>query len=194
MARRISFIRHGKAVPAAQGQNDIDRLLSEVGQKQATARREKLDGTTFDLVLSSPAPRAYDTGVIVSGRQKSEIVVIDELYPDPNDNGLGQQIDVLFNLPELGYKPVADYLAKAGGKAVTDWGYDAWALVEQEASGTEGHVAVFGHAVCLPAIGMAVCFGSDALVNHIADLNLGECEGFTIVFDNGTPVSVETIR
>ena len=194
--RKIIFVRHGKAVAAAEGQKDIDRLLGEVGIGQAKARAEKLAGVKFDLVLSSPAPRAHKTGVLVTGKPENEIVVVDALYPAPDDGDIGTQLDVLFNL--LGYKPVADYLAAKDGDVLMDWAYDAHVMCDVAISQSNRDpevVGVFGHAVCLPALGMVFCEGNSALVKAIEKMNLGECEGFAISFnENERPFMVEEIR
>ncbi len=189
---RISFFRHGKAVKADPNQSDLDRVLSAVGQEQARALRKKLGGRKFDLVLSSPAWRAVHTAVLVTG---DEIGLVPELYPDPKDGGVGTEIDRLANLPHLGYCEVARYLNEEGGDVVTDWGRSVWESVkDKEINAEYTDIAIFGHAVCLQALGMAACEDNPGLVEKIGMINLGECEGFVVTFDeDANPESVELV-
>jgi broad specificity phosphatase PhoE len=193
---RISFIRHGKANKPSPDQRDLDRVLSEVGQGQAYALRGKLNGAKFDFVLSSPADRAVDTGVIVASVTKESIVIVPELYPNPHDGGVGTAIDNLFTMPHLGYCPVVNYLNEEGGDVVTDWACSVWvSILENEIADNHAEVAIFGHAVCLPALGMAACGENQKLVEQIATINLGECEGFVISFgEDKWPESVDLIH
>jgi hypothetical protein len=191
--RQIFFIRHGKADKQAEGQPDISRALNDIGIGQATARGEKLKHVKFDQVLSSPAPRARKTAALVTGKPEDEIVTVEVLYPDPNDGGIGTSLDSVLN--RIGYAPVSSYLKDAEGKEIMDWAYDAFAMSDVAiGNGNPEVVAIFGHAVCLPALGMVFCEGT-LLTKTIEDFNLGECEGFVISFgSNGTPYAVEQIR
>ena len=100
---------------------------------------------------------------------------------------------MLFN--KIGYKPVADYLKEDDGKVVMEWAERAWGHTNAiiESYGNPDTVAVFGHAVCLQALGMQICSDNDLLNfrSMIADLNLGECEGFVLTIEDGKVVDLE---
>lgn len=196
--RKIRFIRHGKAVAAGEGQKDIDRVLGEVGIHQAKTRWQKMNGTDFGLVISSPAPRAWGTGEIVTSRTKRDMVIVDSLYPAPDDGAVGQRLDALFNMKHLGYAPVSAYLKEVDGACVTEWAETAWKDCAEKI-GTDGKpafITVFGHAVCLPALGMQLCTADDLLDFKalIANINLGECEGYALTVENGRVTGLELIR
>ncbi|MDE2148926.1 MAG: histidine phosphatase family protein [Gammaproteobacteria bacterium] len=61
--RRLTLIRHAKAVPAGPGQPDFDRPLAQRGQRDARRMAEHLlDRFERPLwLVSSPAPRALAT-------------------------------------------------------------------------------------------------------------------------------------
>ena len=191
---KLIFVRHGKALPAGEGDKDIDRPLGEVGHSQAKSRRKALITTAIDYVISSPARRARETAKIVTG--KSKIATVTALYPDPHDGGTGTRLDVLFNKPDLGYCAVGKYLVAEDGECVTEWATQAWAHTKAmiDSYGNPDVIAIFGHAVCLPALGMQVCTDGDLLNfrSMIADMNLGECEGFALTVEDGKVVDLET--
>lgn len=196
--RKIVFVRHGKALAAGEDGRDINRVLGEKGIAQAVSRKKQMGDIVFDLVLSSPAPRAHKTAAIVTGKPKNHIVVVEALYPQPDDGGIGTAIDKLFNRPHLGYAPVSKYEAEPNGEGdvLMDWAYDAYTMCDIAIgrAGKNETVGIFGHAVCLPATGMAFCDGYPKLVDVIKEINLKECEGFVINFDDaGHPVSVDMI-
>jgi broad specificity phosphatase PhoE len=196
---RITFIRHGKADKAKR---DIERPLSEVGRNQAEALHARLNAvgarydTEFDHVISSPAPRAYDTAAIVTGWEKNKIARLETLYPDPTDCDLGSRLDVLFNKPHLGYCPPIRYLNEVGGSVCVEWAVYAQQELEAELSkfSTAKNVAIFGHAVCLQLLAMQLAKTRDQCVLALAQMQLSECEGFVMKFDDdGNAVSVEKI-
>jgi hypothetical protein len=194
--RRIYFIRHGKAVKTAEGMKDVERPLTEVGIQQAKARHEKLSGVTFDLVLSSPASRAQDTAQFVTRKNRTGLVVIESLYPDPLDGGIGTTLEVAFN--RLGHAPVRKYLADEEGKQIMLLARDAWDDCDVQmhvASKDDPDVTgIFGHEVCLQALGMVLCETDEHLVAELADLEIGECEGFLVNLDGDLTVSIEVVK
>jgi broad specificity phosphatase PhoE len=186
------LIRHAKAKPAEAGQKDKDRQLSDVGLQQAAARGAMADYSIVDFVLSSTAPRAFMTGCLVTRKSVDEIVTLEELYFDP-DGEVGQQLDKLFNLPHLGYASVAKYLAEEGGDCVLAWAEGALPAIMKEIDSAPRSdiVAAFGHAICLPALAMAICKDNPGLVEQLAQINMGECGVIEIIFDDtGKPKRV----
>lgn len=193
--RSLALIRHGKAKPAEAGQKDKDRQLSDVGLQQATARGATADYSAIDLILSSTAPRAFITGCVVTGKSIDEIVTLKELYFDPESEA-GQRLDKLFNLPHLGYAPVAKYLDEEGGDCVLAWAEVALPAVMKEIDSAprNDYVVAFGHAICLPALAMTICKDNPALVEQLAQINMSECGVIEIIFDDaGKPESVLSI-
>jgi phosphohistidine phosphatase len=61
--KRLTLVRHAKAEDALPGQSDFDRQLQRRGSKDADemAQRLKHRRPHVDLVLASPAPRAFAT-------------------------------------------------------------------------------------------------------------------------------------
>lgn len=66
--RRLTLLRHGKAVDPESGGTDFDRPLTRRGIRQAEemARRLVAKGRIPDLILASPARRAWATAAIVA--------------------------------------------------------------------------------------------------------------------------------
>ena len=69
MKRKLFIIRHGKSSWDNEGLDDIDRPLAKRGIRNAQemARRLSEMGQVPDLILSSPANRALNTALIMSG-------------------------------------------------------------------------------------------------------------------------------
>ena len=69
MERKLFIIRHGKSSWDNQGLDDFDRPLAERGIRSANdmARRLNELGQVPELILSSPASRALNTALIMSG-------------------------------------------------------------------------------------------------------------------------------
>ncbi len=189
--RRRKFVRHGKAKKAETGQKDQDRQLNDVGIEQAMNRRSVSNFSKVNLVISSSAPRAFMTAHLVTGFSVDDIVKLDELYPEPVDE-ITIEFDRLFNL--LDYKSVATYLNEAGGECVMVWAENVWPVIANEISSGDDDVAIFGHAVCLPALAMVMCKDNPDLVARLAQINLNEAEGFEVIFDDSDkPIDVVPI-
>lgn len=189
----LTGIRHGKA-PQVQGQGDLERQLGQVGHEQAVARRKAMGNPKFNLVLSSIAGRAVDTGSVLANVGYGQIIKLPELYPD-TDSDMGAEMDTFFRREDLGYAPVARYL-DAGAHVVMEHARKAWqAVFDAQVEWGDDHILVVGHAVCLPAMGMAACGENIEGRELLAGANLGECEGFRITFrDYRTVEKVELIQ
>ncbi len=85
MERRIFIIRHGKSSWDTEGLDDIDRPLAGRGTRNAVTMANRLSelGLIPDLIFSSPASRALNTALIMSGAwgiEPASLQVHDELY------------------------------------------------------------------------------------------------------------------
>ena len=85
MDRELCLMRHAKSYWECGWLDDIERPLNERGKRDAPTmgRRLKEDGFSPDLVLSSPASRAYTTARIVTealGLDPGGILVVEEIY------------------------------------------------------------------------------------------------------------------
>lgn len=81
---KLYFLRHGKAEEHSRSGRDADRCLTEEGIAEAKAEATGLAAfeLQFDLILSSPYPRALETAEIVTRAvQKPDfsVTVTDEL-------------------------------------------------------------------------------------------------------------------
>jgi broad specificity phosphatase PhoE len=82
----------------------LDAPLIDEGRDQAREAGATLDGTSFDVIVSSPLGRALETAQIVTGRTREEIVVMDECTE--RSFGLMEGIspaDVPARFPEVNY-------------------------------------------------------------------------------------------
>ncbi len=177
----LVLARHGKAPKTSPDQQDEDRTLSELGIAQAKKLRAKLEGMTFDTVLSSPLVRARDT-VAIAIENKNSIVLIDELTC-PTD-GI-HPVDTMFN--ELGYRPLQDYFDHQHGDHLKAWGITALEKVLDTIEGKPGQkVLIVGHAVLQNALAWALCEAlrntveNDAAMEIIMETPLGEGEAFAL--------------
>lgn len=179
--------RHGNTNKQTEGQTDKERQLSDKGYRQAEDRAASADYSNIDLVLSSSAPRAYMTAQIVTRTPLVEILKYDELYPAPV--GYGEEFDRLFN--ELGYESAATYIKAKGGGCVLAWAEEAWDAIKRRVNGVgnDKSVAIFGHAVCLPAIAMVMLQNYPELVEKLSHIQMSECGIIQINFDEtGVPL------
>jgi phosphohistidine phosphatase len=116
--KRIVIVRHAKAVPYGYD-DDFNRKLRQQGKEDAKilSLALKEDRVIPDLILSSPAKRAYKTASIFAETLRypvSRIMIEDELY-----EGLTTQdfLEIIRNLPEeaqtvfvFGHNPTVYYL------------------------------------------------------------------------------------
>ncbi|MEO6833266.1 MAG: histidine phosphatase family protein [Chitinophagaceae bacterium] len=77
--KRLILIRHAKTHPAAFGQRDFDRMLTERGFSDASMMAERLKkaGIVPELILSSTAKRAEQTVSILADAFKYPLEKID---------------------------------------------------------------------------------------------------------------------
>lgn len=84
MSRVIHLIRHGQSTFNAHfeatGEDPIhfDARLTELGQSQVTAARQRLNGTRYDLVIATPLTRAIQTAQGIFG--ETAPIVISPLH------------------------------------------------------------------------------------------------------------------
>ena len=116
--KRVLIVRHAKAVPYGYD-DDFTRKLRRKGKDDAQLVSSKLkeDQVKPDLIISSPAKRAYKTAKIYAKTlryPKEKIVLEEELY-----DGLTTQdfIEMLRDLPEevntvfvFGHNPMVYFL------------------------------------------------------------------------------------
>ena len=85
MVRTLYLIRHGEAEEAMSGQKDFERILTPLGQRNASRMGKLLSDYDVnpDLFLSSTAFRAKYTADLIAERIKiasSKIDYLDDLY------------------------------------------------------------------------------------------------------------------
>lgn len=83
--RTLLLVRHAKSSWSDFSLPDFDRPLNDRGKRDAPvmARRMRDKGVQIDAFISSPAKRAFKTASIFAkeyGREKSDIILIQELY------------------------------------------------------------------------------------------------------------------
>jgi phosphohistidine phosphatase len=94
----LYILRHGIAADKGDPRypNDEDRPLTEEGQKKTlkVARRMKELGLSFDLILSSPLPRARQTAEITASVLgcKNKLKFSSNLAPEGTKKGLIQEL------------------------------------------------------------------------------------------------------
>jgi len=188
--KRVIAGRHANAAPAEHPENDLGRVLSQKGVSQAQSRGAALIEFGFDRIFSSPAIRAVQTALTVTGRPYDAVERIPELFTPEGADGL--LIDKMFFT--IGYKPPRDYIdhdlndgcmirfSQNAGAAIVD------RLAQSEDDET---VAIFGHAVFTPLSFLSlVPEDQTELRDKLLDLNLGEAEVFEVVIIDGVVTEV----
>jgi broad specificity phosphatase PhoE len=172
VAKRITFIRHGKT---GKADTDIDRQLTQQGFDQAAERRDALN-RQFGLVMSSVAPRAVDTAVVIGECMDAlEVLLLESLYL-PTDSADRAAVEAMSG--QLGYAPLRAYRAADTEGVLKRYGENAAAdIAAVLRSQLAEEVLVVGHAVLLNAVAAAV-IGTDT--DTLLDAELGECEGIEL--------------
>ena len=107
---KIYLTRHGQtdlnAQKLMQGRSDIP--LNEKGRSQALLAKEKLGEIKFDAVYASPLDRAIETAHIISGVNRSEIIIDERIietdfgkYEQKPYGTMGLPMNLYWLLPEV---------------------------------------------------------------------------------------------
>lgn len=96
--KSLFFMRHGPAVEKTSIlYDDRDRPLTEDGIKRVSAAAKGLSKAAgdFDIILTSPLKRAFQTAALVAGRLDAEkkIEICSELAPRTSFNKLMQALE-----------------------------------------------------------------------------------------------------
>ncbi|AFN74757.1 putative phosphohistidine phosphatase, SixA [Melioribacter roseus P3M-2] len=83
--KKLFLIRHAKSSWDNPGLTDMERPLNKRGERDAPfmARLIKEKGIEPDLIISSPAKRAFDTALVfasIYGKNEEDIIVEDRIY------------------------------------------------------------------------------------------------------------------
>ncbi len=99
----LYFVRHGQCVANAEGvlAGRQDSPLTELGIEQAREEAVKIrnSGLSFDMIVSSPLSRAYDTARIIAEENDypaEAIVVIDDLREKESGDFEGRPTQEIF--------------------------------------------------------------------------------------------------
>jgi phosphohistidine phosphatase len=82
----VTLVRHGEAVKSAKCADNYSRYLTPKGRAAAEKLAESLfreKDNSFDIIISSPALRAYETAVILAERSalgREQVSAADSLY------------------------------------------------------------------------------------------------------------------
>lgn len=188
MARRITFVRHGQTDKVKP---DSARRLTDEGKAQAGRLREKLENSKFDIGFHSPMERTRETIVVIAG-ETVPTKAIPALMHDSNTDD-GKLLDAAF--AKLGYAPLKDYFEKSDPEtraALMRYGQTAWdalmmAAANADDNGVIDNIIVVGHAVLIPLTvyaGVNRFLNDTSLVRQVAEINLGECQGIWLEFDD----------
>jgi phosphohistidine phosphatase len=117
--KRVVLIRHAKATPWGY-ENDFERELTEKGRNDAgkVSRRLREEGIIPEIMVASPALRAFETAAIFAsefGITENEIIRDHELY---HGYTTGELIQMIRALPDekqsvfiFGHNPSFEYYA-----------------------------------------------------------------------------------
>lgn len=199
---KVTFLRHANAVPAANGTHEAElaRHLSDKGREQCFKRGGQLTTlyapwTKFAKVGSSPAERAVQTAVIVSGGMPREMIELIEGLGLKSSDEDPNWAAVNAAFARLGYADLGTYLRdEEAGEALN---VISWNMASAFAHFTEqvkdgDHLLVVSHAVMLPAM-LTKFVHDDMPMRVLLDLSLSEAGGLIATFDNGRIVALEEL-
>jgi phosphohistidine phosphatase len=102
------LLRHADAAPAAEGQPDAERVLTEKGRRQARTAGAALAvlGVELDACLSSPRLRALETATLACAPLGVDVHVTAELDggdfdPERVAAGFGEQVLLVGHNPDF---------------------------------------------------------------------------------------------
>ncbi|NQV16683.1 histidine phosphatase family protein [bacterium] len=100
--KNLYIVRHSKAMEYAPDNSDFSRCLSPYGIKKATLIAEHLssDLKQVDLMLSSPACRAYETALLFAKALNYPDSNIDTHDPLYHFGGIKQALDIISNVDQ----------------------------------------------------------------------------------------------
>ena len=124
----LFILRHGEAGKRiAPGHNDARRPLTVAGEEEITEISEALEriGIRFDIILTSPLKRAYQTADIVAKEFKAQkkMQKLQELSPEGNRSALYQKLSSFkegTSILVVGHNP---YLSEMVSEMITDEKY-----------------------------------------------------------------------
>jgi len=92
----LLLVRHAIAAPAEPGERDFDRVLTEDGARRFAEVVSGLAGVGLELdrILTSPLPRAVQTGELMTGLLRRDGQLLEsDLLAEPPDHALLSAID-----------------------------------------------------------------------------------------------------
>ena len=121
----LFILRHGEAGKRiAPGHNDARRPLTVAGEEEITEIAEALEriGIRFDIILTSPLKRAYQTADIVAKEFKAQkkMQKLQELSPEGNRSDLYEKLSSFkegTSILVVGHNP---YLSEMVSEMMTD--------------------------------------------------------------------------
>jgi len=122
----LVFVRHGKTTNhEAKKRQSPNSVLGETGKKQAALAGERLKKREFDLILTSPWPRAKETAEIiasVTGLTLMEYPILHEYTSNPilDDQPFDSAINTEFNESIKGRGINLDWRFRDGGESIRD--------------------------------------------------------------------------
>lgn len=142
----IYFIRHGESQANAEGviAGLSDSPLTEKGKRDAKVAAEALqkEGMVFDIIITSPMMRAYDTAKIVAravGYPVKDIIVIEELKEKGSGEFEGKS-------PVLARAADAETIIRAGVESFEDFAARVERTDKEVARRAHGTTLVVGHS------------------------------------------------
>lgn len=179
------IIRHGETDLNRRGllQGRSNSPLNETGRQQARYAAAFLaaHGVTFDRIYTSPAMRAIETGMIITGGQV-EFQINDDLME--MDYGPYEGVSLTDMPPELAtfFEDFVHNPAPEGMEQLSAVVARTGKFMEDIASGGPGTILVSTHAIAMKGILEALTPGADG---YFWSYNIGNCGIYRTVYEDG---------
>lgn len=183
MTKHLLATRHCEAAPAAQ---DLDRVLTEAGEKAARALGKLPVFQEFAgaPLFGSEAVRTRQTLAHAFDQPIERIEIVTGLYPDPA-MWPGKKIDEIYAIVK--HAPLRAYLDADGGKhAMKRYGLDAaQAVIDVMYDVASPQAVIAWHGALIQATIVSLCQVSMLdIPDCVMDIPLEPGNGFVLEFDD----------
>lgn len=164
----IYFVRHGEseanAAGVIAGASESPLTAKGIGQAKQAAEAVREAGRHFDMIITSPLSRAYDTAMIIAevlGYPREAIIVIDELHEKGAGTFEGGPLDAL-------YAASPEEARAAGAESYDDFAARVKRATAQVLNDAQGETLVVAHA---GVHRMAQCLAQGHLPSAMPDMD-----------------------
>ena len=184
MIATMTFVFSTSSHTTGNVEHDHERLLTDIGENRALALRKYLGDQRFEILVSSPAARAFRTAKLVGGEHvvNNDIIQLEELYDRDFCATPRKQQAISDRINEVG-KKAAKTLIERIDAYVLRWTREHGVFLK------EWNVLVATHKTLVPTIAANVlkrywdCQDEDQRLTQLQQMDLKEQHAVRIKWD-----------